>query len=585
MFCPNCGKRCDSGLFCWNCGTKLPAGPLRPCPADSRPVKNGSAPDPFGIAAGARPHRADEKTDETMDEGVLFTNLRVLAGKLDSDTETVGALLEAYVEASLAHGIRYRIIDVSDYCYLNPAAAGRRIHLSPSDPWSVHISPLADHYRYGRRSAEEKSCYLFIVGGEDIIPMPVVPHYIDDPGFGDKDIATDIPYAYLMGERTYAMLQSGELFEYEQYFQVGRLPVPKEASLHYLRGYMKRAIENCGKLEVESAYGQTDRTWLSASASVSAPVRRRGVRMENDRFDDRIFDRNLYVSPCVEKSIVDRIFDRRADLYYFNLHGSDNPAAVSFYAEFEKTPYEAVTPAQLARAEKPNIVVTEACYGARFDLGYNTTTMLCSALANRTILYLGSSRIALGASHSDGPADLNCADRMACVFMACLLEGYPAGDALFLARRSFFGAADSRLLPQQALTIVEFNLFGDPFLRIRPRCDAGESFAGGKRLSDTPVDTVVESKCLYRAAPASPLEQIRNAVDRNLMLIRQAVDRKLYAQLGVEPRSLSTISRIRYKSGAEFYTFNYAEERGFGVCLHTAVTDSAGNIQTIISTK
>jgi len=585
MFCPNCGKRCDSGLFCWNCGTKLPAASPRPCPADDRPAKNGTAPDPFGTAAGDRPHSAGPKTDDATDEGVLFTNLRALAEKLGSNTETVGALLDAYAEASLAHGIRYRVIDVSDYLYLNPAAKGQRIHLSPSDSWPVHISPLADYYRYGRRSAEEKSCYLFIIGGEEIIPMPVVPHYIDDPGFSDKDIATDIPYAYLMGERTYAMLRSGELFEYEQYFQVGRLPVPNDASLRYLRDYMKRALENCGTLEVESAYGQTDRTWLSASASVSSPIRRHGVRMENDRFDDRIFDRNLYVTPCVEKSIVDQIFDRQADLYYFNLHGSDNPAAVSFYADFEKTPYEAITPAQLARAEKPNIVVTEACYGARFDLGYNTTTMLFSALANRTILYLGSSRIALGASHSDNPADLNCADRITCVFMAYLLEGYTAGDAFFLARQSFFDAADNRLFPQQALTIVEFNLFGDPSLRIRPKCDEEKSFAGRARLSEGPIDPVIESKCLYKAAPVSLLEQLRNAVDWNLMQIRQTVDRELYAQLGVEPRSLSTISRIRYKSGAEFYTFNYAEEKGFGTCLHTAITDSAGTIQTIISTK
>ena len=110
-------------------------------------------------------------------------------------------------------------------------------------------------------------------------------------------------------------------------------------------------------MAVGRAYGQTDLTWLSASASVSEPFRRNRLFRGDVRLDERIYMQNLFVSPCVERSIVDKVFDRGADFYYFNLHGSDAPTACSFYASYQQQCYEAVTPRQLASAEKPNVVV------------------------------------------------------------------------------------------------------------------------------------------------------------------------------------------------------------------------------------
>ena len=55
---------------------------------------------------------------------------------------------------------------------------------------------------------------------------------------------------------------------------------------------------------------------------------------------------------------------------------------------------------------------------------------------------------------------------------------------------------------------------------------------------------------------------VRSAVDRNLSLIRATVDRQLYEQLGVEPRSLSTVTRMKYGNGDEFYAFNYLQTDG-----------------------
>lgn len=520
-------------------------------------------------------------------EGVIFTNLRALARKFGCDAATVRKLLAAYAEASLVHGIRYHVVDAGDYLFLNPEAGhNRAAGLSPSDSWVEHGYLLADYYRFGRSTAEDQTNYLFIVGGADVIPMPVLPQYISDPDYSDTDIDSDIPYAYLLGERTYPMLGSAEIFRYEQYFHVGRLPLAADASLDDLAGYLRRAAKAPGTMTAGRAYGQTDLTWLSASASVSEPFRRHKLYRGDGRLDERIYAQELFISPCVERSIVDKVFDRSADLYYFNLHGSDAPTACSFYASYQQQCYEAITPRQLASAERPNVVVTEACYGAKFQDYDRGETMLLAAMGDMTLLYLGSSRIAWGASKSSSAADLNNADRLTNVYMARLLEGYTAGEAFWLARQSFFDYSDGYFTPHQALTIVEFNLFGDPFLYVGTRRDGAKVRPREvKALAKGAVNAVVERKCVFEAAPASLLDQVRNAVDRNLMQIRAVVDRQLYEQLGVEPRSLSTVTRMKYGNGDEFYAFNYVATDGTIKSCHTATTDLKGTVKSIISTK
>ena len=91
MFCPNCGKRCDGGAYCWNCGAKLPVSSA--VATDAEPEK---APVPEAAhepASAARPHAvvSDEGSPvpqkpkdagAAVAEGAIFTNLKALAAKL-----------------------------------------------------------------------------------------------------------------------------------------------------------------------------------------------------------------------------------------------------------------------------------------------------------------------------------------------------------------------------------------------------------------------------------------------------------------------------------------------------------------------
>ncbi len=613
MFCPQCGAKCrDNDLFCASCGTRLPNIPAHsearpasaPPAAAEQPARSTDA-TPRHPAAASATRSGDRRR---MDEGVILTNLRALSRKLDTAADTLLRLLAAYAEASLGHGIRYRIVDVSDYGFINPEAQGRHIALSPADSWVDHVALLADCYRYGRSTTQEESNYLFIVGDDDIIPMPALPNHFyralqeNCPGeqFDDADVDTDIPYAYLLGQRTYPLFESGELFNYRQYYYVGRLPLAEDATAEDLAGYLHRAAQRGGGIPVTGYFGLSNLLWSEDSQTVCAPLRRFDLPTNAARYADSVVEMGGFRFPVASNGLfnsapigldnIDRVFDPRAALYYLNLHGSDDPTIGGFFGESRPSDYcAAIAPQWLAAAECDNIVVTEACYGAKYKKFRRDRTMLLSAVNSRTLLYLGSSRCAF--CNNNYPIDNS--DRLANIFMSALFDGYSAGEALFRARQSFFEYDQVRLLDQQLVTIVEFNLFGDPYLHAAvPGGGARKSLpTEASAMTARPVHLVSERRCLYRSAgsagqaPASLLEQVRSRVDDNLLRIRAVVDRELYQRLGVEPRKLDAIFRNRFSDGEEFYALHYDDGDGKSVRLHTAVTDLAGKIKTIISTK
>lgn len=634
MFCPNCGNKClDNDIFCGECGTRLPvtkstesAPSATPKPAESpkpatqtqtqtperKPDKPTATPKPEpkpapaqepaqpqtpaeGIAApvaNSRP-RVTLSEDERS-EGVILTHSTALAAKLKTSAEVILRLLAAYAEASLVRGIRYRVVDAADYMLLNPSAAGRRVSVSPRDGWVEYNNILTDHYRYGRTNKGDETCYLFIVGGEDIVPMPVMRHYMaSHPQLKDKDIDTDIPYAYMLGDKTYEMLDSGKIYEYEQYFHVGRLPFPADASLQDLAAYLKRASAASEGIELDSYYGQSNMPWGKESQVVCTPLRHAGLHASSKRYEGGsveiqgrkfpIVQGGLFYSPPVTEDNIEMVFDPNATFYYFNLHGSNRPTDRGYYADYVGG---AVMPEHVATMARPNIFVTEACYGAKFQQYRRNESILLSAITSETILFLGSSRIAF----CNNRYSIDNSDRLANVFIAELLNGKAAGDALYEARKSFFEYDNGRLYDQQLTSIAEFNLFGDPSLKVHSTDRPVKRANGRKTLAEGGVKCVTESKCLYDAKgteerPKSLLDEVRSAVDRNLMEIRKTIDKQLYEQLGVEPRSLSHIFQKRFPDGKEFYSFDYAEKKDDVERLHCAIADKNGNITTIISTK
>lgn len=576
-FCYNCGTTLNLGdLFCGNCGVKLSDG----TPKDS----------------------ADQQK-----MGIIFTNSEALAKKFGVARSEVTALLGNYIEKMRDAGaspVDYELIDSSCYTYLNPETPhyARAIHLNSSDGWLPHSYVLSDYYVHGLGEAERKPTFLFIIGSDDIIPMPRIENYYYCFGkergeeYADTDIETDIPYSYLLGEKTYDLLCSTEIYRYDPFFHVGRLPLGTDADMDMLACYLERAagVADTG-LYISRAYAQSDIHWRSVSAAVTRSLGKKEMfpRYAQDPASG-IYRKPVFTTPDVDLELLGNVFDREAGLYYFNMHGSGYPGNSCFMGVTPGTDHKAIpgmSPEYIGCAENYNIFVTEACYGAKHT-GYKTGhSMLLSALSGNTILYLGSSRIAWGAVDKgydeQDTIPLNNADSFCWCFMETMTDQLTAGESLYAARRQYF-VNYKQLSPTQSLTIAEFNLFGDPTLRVCTPGAESRNKKGGEKIE--PMITAnakwgFKTRLVSEKDSPSMLQMVRGAVNKTLSDIRETVNRHLYDYFGVEARSLDFIMKVEYADGTVEYEFIYDTTKGGVPERYIVVVDTSDRIKQVITSK
>jgi len=170
--------------------------------------------------------------------------------------------------------------------------------------------------------------------------------------------------------------------------------------------------------------------------------------------------RSLHFAPPISSEKVHKKIGPEVDLLYFNLHGSDERDIAGWYGESKGGEYvEALTPASLGSLAVANVVGVEACYGARFCNLPKDTSCLLSALNNKTLAFMGASRIAYGPPEPP----IGLADVMVGHFLANIATGNTVGEAHRAARMDLFEQAGDD--GHARLTVLEFNLFGDPTYR------------------------------------------------------------------------------------------------------------------------
>lgn len=186
MYCPECGSQLDNDmLFCPECGTK---------------VEKPSAKD----------------SEDPVMKGILFTHIPNLAQKLSVSPQEITNLLETFIRLKSEQGVLYRLADagVESKGFFN-----KRKSLTPDSPWYKYADLLKQIHDQETRNHEEPSTFLFIIGGDDIIPMPAIPHYLgNEASDADKKIDTDILYAYPYGAQMNEAICSGQLFFYDALF-------------------------------------------------------------------------------------------------------------------------------------------------------------------------------------------------------------------------------------------------------------------------------------------------------------------------------------------------------------------------------
>lgn len=594
MYCHICGTKNDNeSKFCSNCGESI-----------NHIIESKNTFD----------SKVDSKNDcsDCVCRGIILTNLITLGKKFNVATNQVKEIIEQYISTLEQYGIHYTLIDASDYRYSNPdvSSAHRCVTLGLKDNWLDYSRILTDYYLFGADICASKPKYLFIIGSDDVVPSPVIEHYhyrdvwkkmssaqraAVNPN--DKDIETDIPYSYLLGEKTFDLLNNKEIFKYEPYFHVGRLPLAADSNIATLLNYFQRVITvtDAGGITVNMSYGQSAFTWRSISALVSGALT---FPNYGENIDEDICFSNIFTSPYISLENIDKVFNPNADLFYFNMHGSDAPTSNNFYGD---KGVRGFSPFQIIRAENFNVLVTEACYGAKNNNLSTEHSMLLSAISSNTMIYLGSSRIAWGATDSwvkecidNGSnysyiaSNLGSADLLCKEFIRAICAGIPAGDALYFARkvyimnRTTLGAID-------AATLTEFNLFGEPtMLAYDANCNHKSKKYSSEKIEPM-IGNDVKLKCktdiCYTADNDSILNKVRGLVDKNMVEIREKMNKYLYSNYNIEPRSLSFVVKNRYETGVEEYEFYYSAQKGDDSGDHVAITDTEGNLKSIFSTK
>ena len=577
MFCPECGNRIeDQNIhFCPECGARIEQ-------ESNTEKKTPVKPHPQGMSM----------------HGLIFTNLDLLAEKTGTDEQSLMAIFDAFIRQKREYGISYKLVDAGNYTYRKSGFWGnsKKVHLKITSPLWDYMDILMDIHNGEQAAGDEISQYLFIIGGSDIIPMPCIHHYIPNDS-NDDSIDTDMLYAYPYGKEMITLLENQAAFTYDQLFFVGRLPFGEDASLEDLCGYLERDIDYSNGFPMNEAYGQCDPHWKKVSSYVANDLLNGNYFRDLSRYlsPDHYYNR-LLLSPMVVEGNLQQVFHTNASLYYFNLHGGEGLESRGYAGvmlnkeEYGALP--AIEPEHMMTCEEPNIVISEACYGGRFiGLDQHHSMMLASLFTN-TLAFVGSSRVAWGAvddtSSPQSGVSVSYADIIAGYFISAILQGYTVAEALFIARSAVLqGTVPGD--PHAALTVVEFNLFGDPMttMNVRTNLKSGNKTTSKTTLVDpnTKIGCTIE-KIKTQKENGSILEQVRGAVNANIQQIHATIGQHLYASYGIKPRPMEEVLKIKYSNGQEEMKFNYdlTSERQIPTRF-VVTTSSDGKIKSVYTTR
>ena len=581
--------------FCYNCGTRLDEDD-RFCP-ECGALQDGSDVQST-VAKGA-------ETSECI-RAYLFTNLKVLSGKLDLSVKELRRLFDEYATMRSQCGVCYELLDASDYSprlSMNRGFFRSKVKLEPSDGWQAHQRLLMDCYFSDVQQGKIVG-HLFIVGSDDVIPMPAVGSHSSD----GTPFVTDFPSAYLYGDKTETLIDNAAIFQQVQHLCVGRLPLPDDATPEMLVGYMRNVqdVSRSG-LGFTSIYGQCDPHWKRVTGTLTRDLHDGGWFCDYNLPQEYCF-RSLLLTPMVTSDNVDEVFNDGSCIYLFNMHGDGFPGNNDYYGAAITQPgqkpavFSGITPRQFRGILYPNVVVSEACYGAKPNHWRRDESILLSSLMTKTVLFFGSTHIAWGSSDQTIEEDgtyceeqpLGCADVLARGAICGLLNGWVAGEVLSLGLWLVVQECGG-LRPQVKDTVLEFNLFGDPTLSVCS--DSQREMLNAKTF---PVDAIsaqwdANRKTLFNAGKEvrmkvtevyaghedSILSRVRNAVNRNIMDINKMINEHLYKYYGLSPRQLERVLRVDYTHGESVYQYYY----GDGGMKYVVTTDKDHHIRRVETSR
>ena len=401
---------------------------------------------------------------------------------------------------------------------------------------------------------------------------------------GDDDYESDVPYSYLETYDVETSIWDGSLYQYEVKLFVGRLPFGEDFEKRHLNSYFDKVINALeSDFRISNCFSLSAQSWQGASEEVLS-----GLEL-NQKFID--------FSPAVSLNNVDEIFDTSSDILYFNLHGSDAFEQSQFFGDYG---FQAIAPKQISNLQNYNIIITEACYGAKF-IGYrNHESMLLNSLNKNTLAYIGSSRIAFGSPDSY----IASADIIAQSVLRSLSKGYSMGSALSKARVDSLQIVESEYYDDEydedgfifftemydeysLITALEFNLFGEPTLRAVHNRTQNRSTQRVNKANRIPQKTTRE-EIYSKNKNQNILDAVRASVDLEFEKISTIIQTELYNRYELTSDELQSISLRKSKSNSnEGYMYVYSKKQNDikNNKLYFINCSKSGSIKKVITTK
>ena len=389
------------------------------------------------------------------------------------------------------------------------------------DPWKLKLA-LVDLEKMLAKKGERIGA-LLIVGGPDVVPFHKLPNPTDD---GDEHVLSDNPYATI--DNNYFVPQ----------WPVGRLPgdAGKDAGLllEQLRNLQKihetrqaaqtqpwwmqiinvfrsewlaSSISSLKKLKGIQSIGYSTAIWQDASISAFKPISNgKGMLFSPPEFSGS-FKPEMVSTP---------VFG------YYNLHGM--PDSSDWYGQrsMDDTTCEvdypvALSPTDIAKFNQvPEIIFSEACYGAYIEGKAENDSVALKFLGIETPVVVGSTCISYGSVSEP----LIGADLLANLFWKKVKEGLPVGEALMLARLEMVKEMEKRqgfLDGEDQKTVLSFVLYGDPLF-----------VSGQKQAHTKSINRVKSPKMFKTLCDGEDISNDTRQVSQEVLLeVRQMVEEYL----------------------------------------------------------
>lgn len=420
---------------------------------------------------GQRESYSAQPQQKKTRKGILLTNTQMLAQKYGCQLSDVGEVFDRYIQQS---SIQWELLD-----------------LPYSDVWEDIIDTLSK-FASVRNILTTWETPLFIVGGDDVIPMPRV----ESPKEWGRALDADMLYCFDKGTIEFLYEWSSDRNndddprrEREQQriiklnqsirFNVSRLPLESGMLQTQIQddlgGYFSRALQaEKSPIRLKKAVGIA---WKNAfnscrEAFKDAPL----VNLPSN--DDYVRD-NILINPGFYEhdNTSKRLFDsikREVDLLLIILHGGEDPTHPGYGDGVGGTAFSP----QMLKETSAKMLHTACCFGARY-IGYRREeSMLLTGIYSNLLLFMGASNSALGHNfHNINVIDaidvINpggaTSEAFVHLYSYYIYSGLSAGEAMLKAKIEFWNIA-SRQMPRKNVLdlILEFNVFGAPNLSAQP---------------------------------------------------------------------------------------------------------------------